>query len=363
MAGVSIRGVTKVFPNGVRALDELDLEIPDGEFFALLGPSGCGKTTLLRSIAGLETPTEGALVIRDRDVTSLPPGKRNLAMVFQDYALYPHMDVADNIAYPLKVKRVSKEERLERAAEAARGLSLGELLDRRPGQLSGGQQQRVAVARAVATHPDVFLFDEPLSNLDARLRLEARTMLKRLQSELGVTTVFVTHDQAEAMAIADQMAVMEKGRIRQVGTPSELFHRPANLFVASFIGSTPMNLLEGTVRDGQGTLPFGAFDLPPGYGHLDGAGKEVVFGVRPEFVSLTAPDPEGLTGTVQVLENMGTHALVSVEAGSTIVRALAPEGQEPEPGEQVGLEPAASRLLVFDAESGDLLPQEEVAPA
>jgi multiple sugar transport system ATP-binding protein len=363
MAGVSIRGVTKVFPNGVRALDELDLEIPDGEFFALLGPSGCGKTTLLRTIAGLETPTEGALVIRDRDVTSLPPGKRNLAMVFQDYALYPHMDVADNIAYPLKVKRVSKTERLERAAEAARGLSLSELLERRPGQLSGGQQQRVALARAVATHPDVFLFDEPLSNLDARLRLEARTMLKRLQTDLGVTTVFVTHDQAEAMAIADQMAVMEKGQIRQVGTPSELFHRPANLFVASFIGSTPMNLLEGTVRDGQGILPFGAFDLPTGYGHLDGTDREVTFGVRPEFVRLTAPDATGLTGTVQVLENMGTHALVSAEAGSTIVRALAPEGEEPEPGERVGLEPVPSRLLVFDGESGDLLPQEEVATA
>lgn len=363
MAGVSVRAVTKVFPNGVRALDELDLEIADGEFFALLGPSGCGKTTLLRTIAGLETPTSGMLVIRDVDVTSLPPGKRNLAMVFQDYALYPHMDVAENISYPLKVQHVSKSERYERAVEAAKGLSLAELLERRPGQLSGGQQQRVALARAVATHPDVFLFDEPLSNLDARLRLEARTMLKRLQRDLGVTTVFVTHDQAEAMAIADRMAVMEAGQIRQVGTPKELFHRPANLFVAGFIGSAPMNLLEGEVRNGRGILGDASFALPEGYEHLEHRSGPLVFGVRPEFVTIVRPDDGWWNGTVRVLENMGTHALVSADVGNTIVRALAPEGEEPGSGDPVGLSPAPNRLLVFDAETGDLVPQREAATA
>jgi multiple sugar transport system ATP-binding protein len=363
MAGVSIRAVTKVFPNGVRALDELDLDIPDGEFFALLGPSGCGKTTLLRTIAGLETPTDGTLVIHDRDVTALPPGKRNLAMVFQDYALYPHMNVEENIAYPLKVKRVAKEERAERAAEAARGLSLEDYLERKPGQLSGGQQQRVALARAVATHPEAFLFDEPLSNLDARLRLEARTMLKRLQTDLGVTTIFVTHDQAEAMAIADRMAVMEAGQIRQVGTPRELFHQPANLFVASFIGSTPMNLLEGRIEDGRCVLSEGSLPAPTGYDHLGGDGRSLVFGVRPEFVSIVGPHDGGLTGTVQVLENMGTHALVSTEVGGAIVRALAVEGEEPSPGDRVGLQPVDGRLLVFDGDSGDLIPQQQVAAA
>lgn len=218
MASVELTDLVKQYPNGVRGVDGVDLTIADGEFFALLGPSGCGKTTLLRTIAGLEVATEGTIAIGDQDVTSLTPGDRDIAMVFQDYALFPHMNVTDNIAYPLRIKKVRKNERAERAAETANGLSLGALLERRPAQLSGGQQQRVALARAIACHPKVFLFDEPLSNLDARLRLEARTFLKKLQQQLGVTTVFVTHDQAEALAMADRMAVMENGRIRQLGT-------------------------------------------------------------------------------------------------------------------------------------------------
>ncbi|MEN3359295.1 MAG: multiple sugar transport system ATP-binding protein, partial [Mycobacteriales bacterium] len=242
MADLTLTGVSKVYPGGVRAVDGLDLSVADGEFFALLGPSGCGKTTLLRTIAGLEVPTAGRLSIGDRDVTSLPPGRRDVAMVFQDYALFPHMTVRDNIAYPLRIRRVGRAERHAQAAETASGLSLGALLERRPAELSGGQQQRAALARAIVSHPALFLFDEPLSNLDARLRLEARTFLKRLQRDLGVTTVFVTHDQAEALALADRIAVMEAGRIRQLGTPKQVFHRPANLFVAGFIGSTPMNL-------------------------------------------------------------------------------------------------------------------------
>ncbi|MEP7179064.1 MAG: ABC transporter ATP-binding protein, partial [Pseudonocardiales bacterium] len=217
MASVELKDLVKQYPNGVRGVDGVDLSIGDGEFFALLGPSGCGKTTLLRTLAGLEVATEGTISIGDEDVTALPPGERDIAMVFQDYALFPHMTVTDNIAYPLRIKRIRKAERVSRATETAEGLSLGALMERRPSQLSGGQQQRVALARAIACHPRVFLFDEPLSNLDARLRLEARTFLKKLQQSLGVTTVFVTHDQAEALAMADRMAVMESGRIRQIG--------------------------------------------------------------------------------------------------------------------------------------------------
>ena len=267
MPGIEIRSITKVFPGGVTALDSLDLSIEDGEFFALLGPSGCGKTTLLRTIAGLETATSGQITIGERDVTPLAPGARNVAMVFQDYALYPHMTVRDNIAYPLKVKGMHRAQRAAEAESAGANLSLSQLMERRPGQLSGGQQQRVALARAIATRPDAFLFDEPLSNLDARLRLEARSFLKQLQRELGTTAVFVTHDQSEALALADRMAVMESGIIRQVGTPSELFHRPANVFVAGFIGSTPMNLIPGTVSGSGVEFDGGVFtvdEMPTG---------------------------------------------------------------------------------------------------
>jgi multiple sugar transport system ATP-binding protein len=248
MAAITMNELVKEFPGGVRAVDGLSLTIEDGEFFALLGPSGCGKTTLLRTIAGLELATEGRLQIGDRDVTSTSPGDRQVAMVFQDYALFPHMEVAENIAYPLKIQKVAKGTRLAKAEDVGNGLSLDGLMERRPGQLSGGQQQRVALARAVASNPVVFLFDEPLSNLDARLRLEARTFLKRLQRELDITTVFVTHDQAEALALADRIAVMRDGKILQVGTPRDVFANPANTFVAGFIGSPPMNLHHGVVK-------------------------------------------------------------------------------------------------------------------
>ena len=350
MPGIEIHGITKVFPGGVTALDSLDLTIEDGEFFALLGPSGCGKTTLLRTIAGLETATSGQIHIGDRDVTPLPPGARKLAMVFQDYALYPHMTVRDNIAYPLKVKKVSRPQRATEAESAGASLSLDHLMERRPGQLSGGQQQRVALARAIATRPDAFLFDEPLSNLDARLRLEARTFLKQLQRELSTTAVFVTHDQSEALALADRMAVMESGVIRQVGTPSELFHRPANLFVAGFIGSTPMNLIPGTITaEGVafegGVLPVE--DVP------SSASGDVYYGVRPEYVRLD--ESSALRGTVAITENLGTEYLVTVDFGGAQVKATVEEGFEPQPGETVGIVPATKRVLLYERESGILL--------
>jgi multiple sugar transport system ATP-binding protein len=365
MASIEMRGLTKTYPGGVTAVDGLDLTIVDGEFFALLGPSGCGKTTLLRTIAGLEQATAGTLLLGGRDVTTATPGKRDVAMVFQDYALFPHMNVQDNIAYPLRIQKMALGERRAKALETAEGLGLEELMDRRPGQLSGGQQQRVALARAIAYRPQVFLFDEPLSNLDARLRLEARTFLKRLQGELGVTTVFVTHDQAEALAMADRMAVMESGQIRQVGTPSDIFHRPVNVFVANFIGSTPMNLLPalvaGAAQDAH--LMLGDVRLPVpamAAGLLHEDGEEVLLGCRPEYTDLsTEQRPDSLGGTVVVVENLGATALVSVETGGQIVKAVVPDGEEPRIGERAWMTPQQHRALVYRQIDGLLVARNE----
>jgi multiple sugar transport system ATP-binding protein len=355
MADVELHALTKEFPGGVRALDTLDLTIADGEFFALLGPSGCGKTTLLRTIAGLEAPTAGQVRIGDRDVTGLAPGARDVAMVFQDYALFPHMTVLDNIAYPLKIKRQSLPERAGRARDVGANLGLAALMDRRPAALSGGQQQRVALARAVACHPSVFLFDEPLSNLDARLRLEARTFLKRLQRELAVTTIFVTHDQAEALALADRIAVMEAGRIRQVGTPREVFGRPANTFVANFIGSTPMNLLPGVVGNG-GVAVAGGTLTPSTITPPTAPGERVIVGVRPEYVSLsTTPVSGALTGEVSIIEHLGAVSLVTVEADGALVGATVPEDREPAPGSPVWLSPVPGRVLIYRESDGELV--------
>jgi multiple sugar transport system ATP-binding protein len=364
MAGVQVRSLTKVFPGGVRAIDELDLEIEDGEFFALLGPSGCGKTTLLRTLAGLESPTSGSLVIGGRDVTRLPPGARDVAMVFQDYALYPHMSVVDNIAYPLKIKKVSKAERRGKASEVGAHLGLEAMLSRRPAQLSGGQQQRVALARAIAYRPKLFLLDEPLSNLDARLRLEARTFLKRLQNEVRTTTVYVTHDQAEALALADRIAVMEAGRIRQLGTPEEVFKQPANLFVAGFIGSLRMNLLPARVAGGMLRIDGQTTPVPAGAVEHVSDGEEVILGARPEFTALDRElDGEGIVGTVSILENLGTEYLVTVESGDVAVQATVEDGDEPEIGQRVRAVPLRARALVYRAEDGGLVGSPRIEPA
>ncbi|MBQ0902010.1 ABC transporter ATP-binding protein [Micromonospora sp. U21] len=364
MSAIAMRELTKVYPNGVRALDALDLEIADGEFFALLGPSGCGKTTLLRTIAGLEVASAGSVRIGERTVTNLPPGKRDVAMVFQDYALYPHMTVQDNIAYPLRIRKMDRRGRAAKAADTADELGLSALLERRPGQLSGGQQQRVALARAMACHPQVFLLDEPLSNLDARLRLEARTFLKRLQRELGVTTVFVTHDQAEALALADRIAVMEGGRIRQVGTPTEVFRRPANTFVAGFIGSTPMNLVDAEVHDGELAVAGTRLPMPQDADDRVTDGEKLVYGVRPEYLDYSPePVPGALSGQVVVVENLGSFSLVSLDvptgdgvmdgvgdavgvAGTTL-QVVVPEGREPEPGDTGWVVPRPGRSLLY----------------
>nr|WP_042185842.1 ABC transporter ATP-binding protein [Kibdelosporangium sp. MJ126-NF4]CEL16922.1 Glycerol-3-phosphate ABC transporter, ATP-binding protein UgpC (TC 3.A.1.1.3) [Kibdelosporangium sp. MJ126-NF4]CTQ91849.1 Glycerol-3-phosphate ABC transporter, ATP-binding protein UgpC (TC 3.A.1.1.3) [Kibdelosporangium sp. MJ126-NF4] len=351
MATVSIAGLSTVYPNGVRAVDSLDLEIVDGEFFALLGPSGCGKTTLLRTIAGLEQASEGSVSIGGTNMTSVEPGRRKVAMVFQDYALFPHMTVAENIAYPLKVRRQSKARQREVAERTAEGLSLGGLLERRPGQLSGGQQQRVALARAVAIDADVLLLDEPLSNLDARLRLEARTFLKRLQKDIGVTTVFVTHDQSEALALADRIAVMESGRIRQLGSPRAVFGRPADTFVANFIGSTPMNLLDGAVHDGglsvAGATLASPVDLPDD--------TKVTVGIRPEYLT-SEPGGQGITGVVSTIENLGVSSLVTLECpDGSLLGLTVREQHEPAIGSTVTAVPEQGRLLLYSKEDGTLL--------
>jgi multiple sugar transport system ATP-binding protein len=350
MAQITVTGLSTVYPNGVRAVDGLDLTVADGEFFALLGPSGCGKTTLLRTIAGLEQATDGTVAIGSRDVTHVDPGKRNVAMVFQDYALFPHMTVQENIAYPMRVRKQPKDLQREVAERTANSLSLGGLLDRRPGQLSGGQQQRVALARAVAVDADALLLDEPLSNLDARLRLEARTFLKRLQRELGVTTVFVTHDQAEALALADRIAVMESGHIRQLGSPREVFARPADTFVANFIGSTPMNLLDGVI-DG-GLVSVAGAKLPSPLDLADGT--KVVVGVRPEYLAVA--EGAGITGTVSIVENLGVSSLVTIECpDGTLVGATVREQHEPAVGARVTVVPEPGRLLLYSKEDGTAL--------
>lgn len=352
MAKISASQLVKEYPGGVRGVDSIDVEIADGEFFALLGPSGCGKTTLLRSIAGLESITSGTLVIGDKDVTNAEPGARGVAMVFQDYALFPHMDVADNIAYPLRIKRVAKGERRATAETVADGLSLNGLIERRPGQLSGGQQQRVALARAVATRPDVLLLDEPLSNLDARLRLDARTFLKELQRDLGVTTVFVTHDQAEALALADRIAVMKAGKLQQIGSPRDIFHRPNNTFVAGFIGSVPMNLLETTVSGGEVSIGAAAVPIPvdSAVGVIDG--QSVIWGIRPEYLHWsTVPADGAIAAEVVVTETLGATSLVLVSSGDHKFQVVVPEEHEPAAGDRGWVVPQLSRSLLFDAES------------
>jgi ABC-type sugar transport system ATPase subunit len=324
MASITLTNLRRTFGK-VHAVNNLSLSIADGEFVALLGPSGCGKTTTLRMISGLETPDSGSIHIHDRDVTALPPGARDVAMVFQDYALYPHMTVLENIGYPLKVRGVAKDDLTAQVKSVAQHLQIGELLARRPGQLSGGQQQRVAVARAVVHRAQVFLFDEPLSNLDAKLRLEARAFLRHLQREVGITAVYVTHDQAEAMALADRIVVMKDGRIMQAGTPLEVYRHPVNTFVASFIGSPPMNLIPCRVDDSR--LYLLAEDAPQSIA-LDSAalpagvagGSPITLGIRPEHIRLhTEPAADAIRTSLYVTQTLGGESLVIVRLGELLI--------------------------------------------
>src|SRR5215469_14502087 len=305
MATVTFDHATRIYPKSERpAVDELSLGVADGEFLVLVGPSGCGKSTSLRMLAGLEGIDAGSVSIGDRDVTFLPPKSRDVAMVFQNYALYPHMSVEDNIGFALKLAHVPKKEIRDRVSEAAKMLDLEEYLHRKPKALSGGQRQRVAMGRAIVRRPQVFLLDEPLSNLDAKLRVQTRTQIASLQRRLGVTTVYVTHDQVEAMTMGDRVAVLDRGILKQVDTPHRLFTHPANVFVAGFIGSPAMNLHEAPVDDGHAV--FGGTRVPiPRV-----AAEKVVLGFRPESLVIAANGDEGFEVTVQAVEELGSDAYV-----------------------------------------------------
>ncbi|OCB53316.1 sugar ABC transporter ATP-binding protein [Mycobacterium vulneris] len=311
MASVRFSKVGKSYGT-MTVVSDLDLELADGTLTVLVGPSGCGKTTSLRMLAGLEEITSGSIHIGDRDVTGLEPKERDIAMVFQNYALYPHLTVRENIAFPLRAKRIPRAEALQRADEIAESLGLGKLVDRKPKDLSGGQQQRVAIGRAIIREPAVFLFDEPLSNLDAKLRVETRTELLRLQRKLGITSLYVTHDQEEAMTLSDRIVVMRDGRIAQAGPPEEVYRRPADTFVATFVGSPKMNLIDGTISNGELRTLSGACI---GVGGPDSG--TVTIGVRPDDLIL-APDTGSEAGepvaSVELVELLGPRAIVTVRA-------------------------------------------------
>ncbi len=345
MASVTLKSISKRWGNHA-GVDDVSLEIGDGEFLVLLGPSGCGKSTPMRIVAGLADPTGGAVLIGDRVVNTVPPGERDLAMVFQNYGLYPHMTVAENIGYPLKVARVPKEERMRRVKAAAERVELGELLARRPAQLSGGQRQRVALGRAIVRTPQLFLMDEPLSNLDAKLRVSMRAQLKHLQRELNTTTIYVTHDQVEAMTLADRVAVMSAGKLLQVGPPLDIYNRPASAFVAAFLGNPSMNLIEGRVEGGRFMHPL--FNLPaPGLPL-----GPVTLGERPEDMGIVAPGAGDFDTEVYTAELLGDTALVTVQLGSKLIAVKAEKDTPVRMGDTVGVRFSREALHFFDARSG-----------
>ena len=351
MAKVALRGVRKLYGSQV-AIESVDLEIADGEFVAIVGPSGCGKSTLLRCVAGLETLSGGSIHIGERDVGGLEPGERNVAMVFQNYALYPHMTVFENMSYGLRIRRMPKSEIAARVDRAAGILGLGELLGRRPRELSGGQRQRVAMGRAIVREPKVFLFDEPLSNLDAKLRSQMRIELRKLHGRLATTSLYVTHDQVEAMTLANRIVVMNAGRAEQIGSPAEVHGRPASRFVAGFIGSPAMNIVRGRIDERGLALPDG--------GRIDLAdpalrpwvGREVDIGMRPEHLRPGPTEGAAIVATVELVEMLGADTIVHARRGDTQFVARLHEGEAPALDQQVGLTPMAGTLHFFDPETG-----------
>ena len=375
MAGIRFSGVTKRFGDGTVAVDDLDLEIHDGEFMIFVGPSGCGKTTALRMVAGLEDPTSGEILIGGRVVNDLDPVDRDIAMVFQNYALYPHMTVRNNIGFPLRMQNIGKDERQLRIESAAELLGIGELLERKPGALSGGQRQRVAMGRAIVRHPTAFLMDEPLSNLDAKLRVQMRAELVKLHQRLGVTTLYVTHDQTEAMTLGERVAVLNRGVIQQVDTPGELYNRPANTFVATFIGSPAMNFLRARLSGGAVTFAAYRFELREGArDRLRDVDGEILLGFRPEHFfdpRLAGAEAAGspLPVTVELMEQLGSETLLyfradgveaeqesegEVELGGALVARLDPRTHAA-PGERLVLGVDIERAHFFDPSTGNAL--------
>jgi len=355
MATVKFENASRIYPGNPKpSVDKLNIDIADGEFLVLVGPSGCGKSTSLRMLAGLEEVNDGEIWIGDRNVTDLSPKDRDVAMVFQNYALYPHMSVADNMGFALKIAGVNKSEIAKRVADAAKILDLAEYLERKPKTLSGGQRQRVAMGRAIVRQPQVFLMDEPLSNLDAKLRVQTRTQIASLQRRLGVTMVYVTHDQIEAMTMGDRVAVLKDGLLQQCDSPRDMYDHPQNVFVAGFIGSPAMNLFNVPVVDGG--VKFGTTTTPIPRDHLAGAGKEVTLGIRPEDLTI-ASEGEGLAVTVEVVEELGADAYIygstteaHGEVKPIIVRV---DGRTPpKKGTVVHLTPKGDHVHLFNLETG-----------
>jgi|SRR6185503_6220902 len=349
MASVNIRRLSKVYDGGVQALHHLDLDVPDGELLVLLGPSGSGKTTVLRCIAGLEEPTSGDIVIGERVVTELSPAERDVAMVFQTPALYPHLTVRENIAFPLDIRGVARTQAARRVAEAAQRLSIQAVLDRLPDQLSEGERQRTALARAIVRGPQAFLFDEPLSRLDAKLRIELRAELLALHRALGATMIYVTHDQTEAMTMGQRIGVLYEGRLRQVGTPEEIYHKPADVHVARFVGTPGMNVLPGRGRgtgEGGRVVEVGSLVIPLELSTYEG---ELQLGVRPEFVGLCAVDKGVGNADVLVVEPLGSETLVHLNAGGQPLVARLAGFADVQVGTRVGVKVDRRKLYLFDA--------------
>jgi len=362
VAKIVLANLRKTY-GSVVAIKDLSLEILDGEFLVFLGPSGCGKTTTLRALAGLEVLDRGRIVIGERDVSTLPPGKRRIAMVFQSYAVFPHMRVFDNVAFGLRMRGIPDDEQRRRVEEVAALLEIADLLDRYPAQLSGGQRQRVAVARAIVMRPDVLLMDEPLSNLDALLRLHMRAELKRLHRETRSTTVYVTHDQVEALSLGDRIAVMKEGEIVQCDTPARIYDAPASRFVGSFIGSPPMNFLTGTLRTVEGRLfveVAGGRVAPSGIERTVSKARgdgTVIVGIRPEHIDLApAPAPESIVAHVVVMEPIGPQKLLTVRAGEETLKVTASLEFHAEEGQQIWLRLNPARIRLMDATTGAAIP-------
>ena len=364
MASVKLDQVRKVYDNGFVAVADATFDVADGEFLVLVGPSGCGKSTTLRMIAGLESVSSGTLAIGDRVVNDVPANERDIAMVFQNYALYPHMTVYENMAFALKLRNVARTEIDRRVREAAEILKLETMLDRKPRHLSGGQRQRVAVGRAIVRQPQAFLFDEPLSNLDAKLRVQTRKEISRLHRQLSATMIYVTHDQIEAMTMGDRIVVMNAGEIQQIGTPLQLYETPANEFVAGFIGSPAMNMWRGTIKEENGSAVFVSDGLRIDVGAAAGMprGRDVLLGVRPENIYHSrgpyTPSPATeISARIDVIEPMGNEILLYTRSGaSDIVARIAPQ-EIPAPDEQVSLAIDLRRLHYFDAATGRRVPE------